>query len=368
MKQWRGVVGLPIVPPLAALLELAVLVAAIVAIDWAFPSLGFMSAEPSPFWLPVLLLSLQYGTIAGLLAAAAATAAYVVNGVAEQAVGENYFTYLLRIWALPILWIGVALVLGQFRLRQIAAKERLRQSLRQRTDESARLAAYAKDLEGRCHRLERQLTTRNGATVKPTLDALAQMGQPASDVTQALDVLATRIWPGAQVSVFAGSANGCELIGNSGWPDAAPWVTEIQATHPLFRAITEQRRTVSILNRGDEKILAGQGIAAEPILSPDGSRVIALLKIEALDAAQFDQNHAAHLNLIARLLGQAMAPHLADAPGAEPGAPVVAQPSSVAWFRRNWKSVNGVTPAVAHEAQAPSDPAERGTWPPRRSG
>ncbi len=367
LKTWGGAVGLPVLPPLAALVELSALVAVIVIIDWSFPSLGFSSLEPSPFWVPVLLLSLQYGTVAGLIAAAAATAAYVFNGVAEQAVGENFFSYLLRIWALPILWIGVALVLGQFRLRQIAEKQALRQNLAKRTEEAQRLAGYSKELEARCHRLERQLTTRTTAPVKPVLDALAEiMGQP-DGIGPALDLIAQKVWPGAQVSVFAVTAAGCDMVARSGWPETASWATEIPATHPLYRAIADERRAVSVLNRGDEAVLSGHGLAAHPIFSGDGARVAGMLKVEMIDAALLDRETVRHMALLSRLLSAALtgqgssASHhgvLRDVPG-------------VAWMKRSgWKAANSTAQPGAPdtaEAAAPTDGAIRGLWPRRSS-
>jgi polysaccharide biosynthesis protein PelD len=301
LRGWRGAAGLPVVPPLGAMIELIVLMAIMIAIDWAFPALSFLTLEPSPFWLPVLLLSLQYGTVAGLLAAAAATAAYVFNGFAEQAIGENFFAYLLRIWALPILWIGVALVLGQFRLRQISEKQGLRQALAMRTHESQRLGGYATDLEERCQRLERQLTTRVSVPVKPVLDVLAEISGPTLDIATALDRISQRIWPGSRVSVFAYKASGCDVIGSSGWGEAASWATTLAPTHPLYRAIFNERRAVSIFNIGDEAVLAGQGMAAQPILAADSASVIGMLKIEVIDPAVFDQQTTSHLALMARL-------------------------------------------------------------------
>jgi hypothetical protein len=305
------------------------------AVDWAFPAVGFISLEPSPFWLPVLLLSLQYGTVAGLLAAAVATAAYVFNGFADQAIDENYFAYLLRIWALPILWIGVALVLGQFRLRQIAEKLQIRQDLAKRTSEAERLADYAKDLEARCQRLERELTTKSAGSVKPVLDALSAIVTGPAGIDAALDAVTNSIWPGAQVSVFAVSPASCHLAGRSGWPATASWASEIGAAHPLYRAIAGERRTVSILNRGDEAVLSGHGMAAEPILSPDGGRVVGMLKIETMDLAQLNDGISGHLALIARLLAPLLSePRIAVANDQEGGD---RSASKLARLTRGWR-------------------------------
>jgi polysaccharide biosynthesis protein PelD len=352
LKGWNRTGGLPVLPPAGALLELVTLVVLIVFADWAFPAIGFMSLEPSPFWLPVLLLSLQYGTVAGLMAAAAATAAYVFNGVAEQAVGENFFSFLLRIWALPILWIGVALVLGQFRLRQIASKQELRQDLTKRSIEAQTLAGYSKDLEARCQRLERQLTTRSPASVKPVLDALMSLSGPAVDISAALDVVTKQIWPGAAVSVFTVSPSGCELIGKSGWPAAAAWSTEFAASDPLYHAIVVERRPVSILNRGDENVLAGQGIAASPILTPDRGRVVGMLKIERIEAEHLDAANDAHRAMIAQLLVVGRSePHVvvdnephASVPRSAPREAIARFASG--WRLRSWRPISEQVPVA----------------------
>lgn len=358
--------GLPVLPPLAALVELSVLVAVIVIIDWSFPSLGFLTLEPSPFWVPVLLLSLQYGTVAGLIAAAAATAAYVFNGVAEQAVGENFFSYLLRIWALPILWIGVALVLGQFRLRQIAEKQGLRQNLAKRTEEAHRLARFSKDLEARCHRLERQLTMRNIAPVAPVLDVLANIVEQPGGITQALDQIAHTLWPGAQISVFAVNAAGSDKVACSGWPETASWATHIPAAHPLYRAIAGERRAVSVLRRGDEAVLSGHGLAAHPIMTSDGARVAGMLKVEMIDAALLDGATAGHMALLARLLSAALSDQGAPAAHHE-----VRDVTGVTWLKRSgWKPANGAhhdAAAGPADAAAPQGSVTRSTLWPRRS-
>jgi polysaccharide biosynthesis protein PelD len=348
-KGWGTTKGLPVLPPAGAMIELAVLIVLIVAIDWAFPALGFTTLEPSPFWLPVLLLSLQYGTVAGLLAAAAATAAYVFNGVAEQAVGENFFSYLLRIWALPILWIGVALVLGQFRLRQIAEKQVLRQDLAKRTAEAERLTSYSNDLAARCRRLERELTTRTAAPVKPVLDALAKFADPAGSLSAALDSVTTTLWPGAQISVSAVTPSGCEVLATSGWPPTASWATEIAATHPLYRAMAAERRPVSILFRGDEIVLSGHGMAAQPIISPDGSRVLGMFKIEKIDPALLDNGSAAQLSLLSQLLALALAePRMVvanDIMGQASSEPLLARMTR-GWKLKHWRTGNQVSGSV----------------------
>ena len=219
MKTWQSAIWQPVLPPVGALIELAALTALIFAADWMLPNVDLAEVEPSPYWLPVLLLSLQYGTVAGLLAAAVATGAYIFNGFPEQAIGENLFAYLLRIWSLPILWVGVSLVLGQFRLRQIEVKQQLKRDLDMRSAEAHSLGIYSRDLEARCRRLERQLAVNGAGEPAKVLDALARFATPEGDLAKPFAALCRDVLPGTQASLFAVTPNGFSLAANAGWPE-----------------------------------------------------------------------------------------------------------------------------------------------------
>jgi polysaccharide biosynthesis protein PelD len=308
LKSWQGGVWLPVLPPLGALVELAVLVAVIEFADWVLPGVDVSAMEPSPYWIPVLLLSLQYGTVAGLMAAAAATLAHVFNGFPDQGVGENFFTYFMHVWSLPILWTGVSLLVGQFRLRQIEVKQDLNHKLNERTKESESLAAYVAGLEARCMGLERQIATRASGPAATILEALAHLDNPAADLSSVLAVIRDEAFPGGALSIFTLTAHGLEVIARCGWEDGAGWQSEIAAAEPLYRAIVAEKRTVSVLNSGDEATLFAQGLAAGPIFGFDGARVIGMVKLERARASEVTAATADRLEVIARLV----APRIAE--------------------------------------------------------
>ena len=347
LKSWEGGVWLPILPPLEALLELAVLLGLIALIDWLMPSVDVASLEPSPYWIPVLLLSLQYGTVAGLLAAAAATAAYVLNGFPELGIGENLFTYLLRVWALPILWIGVSLLVGQFRLRQIEVKQELKHQLTQRQAERDSLASYASDLEARCQRLERHMTARGPATGGALLDALNELQDPAANLAEAFGAAARAAFPGGQLSVFAAMPTGFEGVVQAGWPDNAPWRSEIPASDALYRAIVSDRRAPCALTVGDEFILGREGFAAHPIFAPETGRVIGMVKLEHADPQLLTAATVGRLSIIAGAMA---------APLAEPRMVVNNDPSSAAAPARLTRGWRHLSWRKAAAAQAGADP------------
>jgi polysaccharide biosynthesis protein PelD len=288
--------GLQILPPVSALIELAVMVLGLLFLEWSFPNLDIVNLQPSPYWIPVLLLSLQYGTPSGSLAAILAIAIYFTFGnFPEQGVGENEFTYRLRILVQPILWIAAAVLLGQFRMVQIATKQELTQRLATLENEASVLADYSARLRSRCDVLERTIAGRSITHGAPLLDALAALPMPSSgsDVQaarHAIERCLAAAFPNAASSVFVRNGDNLTLAASSGWPQDAPWKLTIAKGHPLYAACVETKRSLTVLEAGHETYLDHQGIAVVPIFDPArpakaaSADIIGILKIERIDA------------------------------------------------------------------------------------
>src|SRR5262245_17340551 len=93
-----------------ALVELAVfLIGAALVQWWLLEPATLASLKPHPFWIPVVLLSLQYGTIEGIVAVAACTVTQWLLGW-PLPVDESYIGELLPRLGEPMLWLGAAVV------------------------------------------------------------------------------------------------------------------------------------------------------------------------------------------------------------------------------------------------------------------
>lgn len=297
-----AVTGLQILPPVSALIELAVLVLGLLFIEWSFPNLDLVNLQPSPYWIPVLLLSLQYGTPSGSLAAILAIAIYFTFGnFPQQDVGENEFTYRLRILLQPILWIAAAVLLGQFRMVQIATKHQLTQRLATLEEEATVLADYSTRLRERCDVLERTLAGRSVTPGLPLLEALSTLPSAAgvSDGKQhrhALEQCLAAAFPNAASSVFLRKGKQLELVARSGWPADARWQLELDQDHAIYAACIDGQRTLTVLEAGQERVLNHQGIAVVPIIgrqrasSLSPAQVLGILKIERIDARNLTPN------------------------------------------------------------------------------
>jgi len=365
--------SLPVLPPLAALFEIAVLYSILMLGDWLHPGVELSDIRPHPFWIPVLLLSLQYGTVSGLIAAAAAIGLTASSGFPEQGPSETYFTYLLKIWIEPTLWLGAAVLIGQFRMRQIARKQELIFQVQELSSQRAAIADYARNLRAHCNALERQIAGRREGdpilvlkAVTEAYEAGVARGDAAIGETLAGAIGAAL--PGAQASLYTADAPGLRLAAATAGGDTGKTPALIIQTDPLYRAIVGDGVAVSVLTREGEQCLGGKGLVALPICAAavTGSRrrIIGMLKIEAISPSALDD---ACLPALAAI-GHAFVPALeARLNGARPAAmPLAAEPAALmsAPAQRLWRHLRwwrGPQPgtAVAAADQPAPQPTRR---------
>lgn len=299
--------GVPVFPPLTALIETAVLFIAIYGLDALMPGLGLLDLSPHPFWIPVLLVSLQYGTVSGFIAAAVAIALTLFAGLPEQDIGENLFAYFLRVWGQPILWIGVALLVGQFRMRQLAAKHELRLTNAALTRQRDDLARHSGDLRERIQALEQELATRYSVAPHATAAILAKTiaagGLGVEGERQSVfHAAASALFPGAVLAAYCmrnGALSECAVAGRPA--DRGPRI-RIEADEPLYRAVIEQGRVLSVLDAGHETILKDAGLAAAPIPGEAAGTAFGMIVIEKADPLALSEEGIAALDLLAQSL------------------------------------------------------------------
>lgn len=275
--------GLPVLPPLAALGELAVAFGLIYGLDRLFPQFNILEIEPHPFWFPLLLLSLQYGTVSGLVAAGVAIAASMSAGLPEAGIGENHFAYFLRVWGQPILWIAIALLVGQFRMRQIAAKNELRRLNEGLAKQRDALAAHAVDLRERCERLERALATSRDAQPFKVLAAIGEVAHGSADerdASSALARLAEAAFPDAKLVLYRSSSSGLLRAAVHPHDGEVGKAVTIPPLHPLHKTVVEGAKSLSVLDRRDEAVLGGVALAAVPVRDAAGT-VVGMLALES---------------------------------------------------------------------------------------
>ena len=145
---------------------------------------------PHPFWIPVLLMSSQYGITGGLFAALAATASLFISGLPEQSATQDFFAYAAVVAGQPCAWFGTALVLGGLRTLHMYHQTELQERL-----DHARMAAedLADGLEravGEIERLECRIAF-DSITLTSFIHSLAklEMSNRASLIASIADII-----------------------------------------------------------------------------------------------------------------------------------------------------------------------------------
>jgi polysaccharide biosynthesis protein PelD len=312
---------LPVLPPRFALVELFVFAALIICefqIE-AFPDLTRLN--PHPYWIAVLLLSLQYGTVSGLLAAALAIGGTLLIGLPEAEIGESYFNYLVRVWTQPVLWIVVALLLGTFRMRQIEERDGLQQQVDDAVAQAASLSGYTRQLKSRLDSLERRLA----ASAKPETGRLLEAfhsvsdGRTSDQQIQAARTALSLAFPTASLSLLAADGGGFRQILAHNWPVDATWRTDLRPDDALARHLMAERRIISILHAADDAVLGRDAKIIVPIATRDGIGIAGALRVDQMAAGDLDHRVTARLDAVARALAplvSAVEHPLADAPPA----------------------------------------------------
>ena len=144
-----------------------------------------LGSMPHPFWIPVVLMSGQYGIMGGLFATLAATAAFFVSGLPAQSATQDFYDYAGIVAAQPCAWFATALILGGLRSLHIHhhtdLQERLDQVRRAAEDLADGLERAVREIE----RLEQRIAT-DFSTLASLLDSLAKL-----DLTNRRSVIAS---------------------------------------------------------------------------------------------------------------------------------------------------------------------------------
>jgi GAF domain len=265
---------------------------------------------PNPLWLPVIVLSLQYGMAAGLGAALAAAVVQYSDGLPPALMSEDMYGYIGRVAAEPVGWTCVALLIGHIRSRQIANVAELEAELAERNRQCAAVADLCADLRDRAEMLERQIAANAQASSVDVAVAITELNLATwDDFSQRLTRFVVLMTGAADFAVYLLRDNELKaaLRPNDEYRNAAD--TEVPPDHPLFTAIVNARRVLSAARPADAALLGNRWTLAGPLLDGhDCDRAIGMFAIAgaALDDLPDDIERRFSLTAteIARLVGR----------------------------------------------------------------
>jgi hypothetical protein len=246
-------------------------------------------AFPSPYWLPVVVLSLQYGMTTGLVAAVTAAGLDFWSGLPPASLTEDVYAYVARIAAQPAAWTCVALLIGHTRSREIERALELDANLAEEIKRSAAVEQLCSELRQRGRMLERHIAANANSSVIDIAEAIAGLYETRWDsIAERLVRFIALIMGTAEFSIYLLRGNRLKLVFPNEEQGQRALSVTVEPDSALFTAIVQERKTLAASRTGDLELLDDRDLLIGPLTDQrDSDRVIGMLVIGGADFADF---------------------------------------------------------------------------------
>lgn len=288
-----------------ALTEMLVFFGVILAYDFLFGSgIRYLDTSLHPFWIILLLITVQYGPNESLLCAILASIFLLAGNMPEQRITETMYDYVIRTGRLPFLWIMTSLILGGIRAREQQGQEQLKERASKAEEGAETIAKAYGSLRKTKDQLELRLAEERRSVV--TVYKAAQSFDMASSdklMEAAAEMVRVTLSP-IRFSIYRLHGDSLKLALAYGWPEKNTYPDVIPAGMPLYRAIVERKTALCIASARDEAVLDG-AVMAGPILSPDREHVLGMLRIEEMRFSEMSIRSLETFRIICQWIGKA---------------------------------------------------------------
>lgn len=288
-----------------ALAEIIIFPAVLWLIDWAFcDGSGFYNYNLpiNPYLFMALVVTFQYGSLTGILAAFVAIVVFITY---NSALG---FSDLFRIDVLvtPVAWIVSCGVLGWIRDRHIRERKRFQTKLADSLAREKVTAEAYQEVRARKQRLEERVASemRSALTVYQSAKSLENMAP--NHLMRSLEGMIKDLIGAETFSLFLMKNNALDASITSNWQGSySSLPRRYTSSSSLYQYLVANREVLTVANSEQEQILGGEGLMAAPVVTPTGE-VLGMIKIEALPFAHFGIQTVETLRLVAEWTAAAL--------------------------------------------------------------
>lgn len=289
---------------LVAVSEGLAMLLALVAVEIAFFGRGgFAELGMHPFWLPILIVTIQYGLYAGVITAAAA--GFAMDSPTRP-LGLDIAAYYVELARQPLQWVGAALVIGLFRHAQIRFEDSKADEIDRLRAMNARFAETVAEQDAQLWRFESEIAVSeqkppgNGAEgVQLALERLASLRTAsAAAIVDRLAAAADALAPNLAPTLLLRGAEG-QSVEICGATTAGTPLRGFGFDHPVAHraeryGVAEGDGAVAVALRRRSGVVVGLLVAPIQAIDADTGhealRLLADATLEALVAAAVDED------------------------------------------------------------------------------
>jgi hypothetical protein len=242
----------------------------------------FWSIEPHPYWIVVLLMAAQYGTAEGLLAVIVSTVALLAGNLPAQTMDQDWYAYLFFVSLRPILWVVAAVSIGELRNRHIRERDRLRSELALAHEREEKITESYEWVRDHKQKLELRIAGQFKSSIDTYHAAKAIEKLDPQDVLNGVQELVRAILNPEKFSIYLLSPQGLDTTILHGWDVKDDYKREFGTTSKIYREIVGNKQVLCAANDEHERVLAGEGVLAGPLVNTETGEIIGMLKIEKM--------------------------------------------------------------------------------------
>lgn len=286
----------------SAIVEMLIAYAVLMLINIFFMGTDFyLDLAPHPFWFVVMVIAAQYGTKEGLLAAVVACLIYFLAPWPEQQFGEDRFSYLFDRILLPILWLVMAVIVGEIRERHRRERTMLEDELEESQKREETLAESYEQVRD----IKSALELRTATQIRSTIGAhRAMKNMEILNESQVIEGIEQVMLSTAQLdkfSVYLADNGNFTLRHSYGWGEGDNFAQSYSKQDGVIRELMEKQRAISALNEDEQKLLAGHGMVALPIYDSTSGTFYGMVKVEQLPFTSLNFNTLETLQAVAEM-------------------------------------------------------------------
>lgn len=242
----------------------------------------FLNISPHPFWIIILLVSVQYGSSEALFAAFLSTSLLYYDNLPKQKASEDLYSYLFSIVIIPLLWMIASLTIGEMRRNQRKETAELRKKIKRLSLNLDSLAENYEKLEKQKDAFEIQLASQIHTPFM--LQKKLESFENAQDPLPLLKEIITFLLPVECFSLFHSTSFQLSLFYSFGWEKGKhSFSKSFKKENAIYKNMQKKKTLCSLSSKRDSEILAFEGIIAIPIIDRKKQSVLGMLKIEEYD-------------------------------------------------------------------------------------
>ena len=268
-----------------------------------FLGIGFnyFNVCPHPFWILIILIAAQYGTIEALIAAVVSTLVLIAGQTPERDVFQEHFEYVFLLAKTPIQWFIAAVILGELRMRHIRERDALREIVLKSEEDKAKIAEAYEGLKKIKESLELHAATdyKTALAVLSSFKKLENLNENEL-IKGTLELVKTLVNPDL-FSLYLMKDNSLKYMARWGERTENHYARSFGPETALFQAIVKSKELVFVHSHA--KILEYEGVAAVPIIDVKKDIVYGMIKIEKIPFIFLKPVNLNELQKIGELVG-----------------------------------------------------------------